>query len=67
MIDIIIKYRGKYYKAKKNIPFFTDKCEKCPLKLTCQNGDSIKIMPIHYACSIYDAGFRLVKNTEEGK
>lgn len=67
MIDIIIKYRGKYYKAKKDIPLFIDKCEKCPLKRTCQKGNSIKIMPIRYACSIYDAGFRLGKNMEETK
>lgn len=66
MIDIIIKYRGKYYKAKKNIPFFTDKCEKCPLKRTC-DGRTMNAKLIGYACCIYNAGFRLVKNTENAK
>lgn len=66
MIDITIKYRGKYYKAKKSLPLFTDKCEKCPLKRTC-DGQTVNAKLIGYACCIYNAGFRLGKNKEETK
>lgn len=66
MIDIIIKYRGKYYKAKKDIKPFTDRCEKCPLKLTCRN-ENVETWRISQVCDVYCAGFRLVKNTEETK
>lgn len=67
MIDIIIKYRGKYYKAKKNLPFFADKCAQCPLKRTC-DGHTMDAKLVGYACCVFNAGFRLLaKNTEDAQ
>lgn len=64
-IDIRIKVRGKWYKARKTGDPYADKCEKCRFKRSCNNQWSMAGNEIRRVCEIFDYGFIKVK--EEGK
>lgn len=61
MIEIRIKVRGKWYKAKKTGDPFRDKCEKCRFRRSCWNDRSITGKEISNVCEIFDYGFKAIK------
>jgi uncharacterized protein (UPF0179 family) len=62
-IEIRIKVKGKWYKAKKTGRPFEDKCEKCRFKRSCWNGESTAGYEIRQVCEIFDYGFIQIKTT----
>lgn len=66
-IEIKIKVKGKWYKAKKTGKPFEDKCEKCRFKRSCWNGSSIAGYEIRRVCEIFDYGFTPIKTINEVK
>ena len=60
-IEIRIKVRGKWYKAKKTGDPYEEKCAKCRFRRSCWNDRSIAGDEIRHVCEIFDYGFKAIK------
>lgn len=60
-VEIRIKVRGKWYKAKKTGNYWDDKCEKCRFNRSCWNDRSINGRIIRGICEIFDYGYSEIK------